>query len=83
MALAAGPNINNPTMDEERSKAAYDAVQRARQLGGGLERDPERALIDALYKRYAWPPPQDRRGARRRVPDAMREVWRAHPVMPT
>ena len=78
MAWAAGPNINDPAMDEERSRAAYEASRRALELTEG-ESGVERDLAAALSKRYAWPAPEDRRELDRDFADAMRDVWQAHP----
>lgn len=79
MALAAGPNINNPTMDEERTRAAFDAIQVARERM--VNASPvERALIEALSKRYVVPAPADRRALDEAYANAMREVWKANPT---
>lgn len=78
-AISSGPNYNNPAMDEATSKAAYEAVQRAATLASkasALERD----LIDALARRYAWPPLSDRKELDLAYANAMREVWRKHPL---
>jgi len=75
LALAAGPNINNPVMDEESSKLAYDSVQHALEMeSSGVER----ALIEALATRYAWPAPEDRTELNQAYADAMREVWKQY-----
>ncbi|MGH7150420.1 MAG: hypothetical protein ACREIU_06975, partial [Planctomycetota bacterium] len=60
IAFAAGPHINNPAMDEAASKTAWEAAQRALARRGGAS-PVEQALIDAVAKRYAWPPPADRK----------------------
>ena len=78
LALAWGPHINNPAMDEATSRAAHGAVQRAVELQGNAAA-VERALIAALARRYAWPAPADRRELDVAYADAMREVWRSHP----
>jgi tetratricopeptide (TPR) repeat protein len=78
VALAAGPNINNPTMDDAASKMAYEAVQHAVRLVGSAT-EVERDLINALRARYAWPPPQERRALDIAYADAMRGVWKSHP----
>ena len=52
MAWAAGPNINDPAMDEERSRAAYEASRRTLELTQGTS-GVERDLAVALAKRYA------------------------------
>ena len=41
--------------------------------------DVERALIDALSKRYAYPQPKDRAPLDQAYADAMREVWKRFP----
>jgi tetratricopeptide (TPR) repeat protein len=76
-ALAAGPNINNPAMDEPASKAAYEAAQRARELAPSATQ-VERDLIDAVARRYAWPPPKDRRQLDQAYAGAMRAAWHRH-----
>lgn len=59
IALVNGPHINNPVVSEAQAKKAWEALQRARSLAeGGSE--IERALIEALGARYAWPQPADR-----------------------
>lgn len=54
VALCNGPHINNPAMDEARSRAAWEALEKARALAGGAAAK-ERALIEALGSRYADP----------------------------
>jgi len=81
VALSLGPNINNPTMDEEASKSAHEAAQQAmahRDAASPVERD----LIEALSKRYAWPAPEDRHDLDRAYAEAMKAVWAAHPGDP-
>ncbi len=79
IALTVGPNINLPE-DPVREKVAYDAIRKARSLESGVSPE-ERALIDALAKRYvangAMTMEQQRAYA-----DAMREVWRKYPNDP-
>lgn len=78
IALCHGPHINNPVVPEERSKAAWAALQQA--LARREKASPvERALIDALSKRYADPAPADRVPLDRAYAAAMKEVWLAHP----
>ncbi len=59
VALVNGPHINNPAMSEPQSKKAWEALEKARALAAGAS-DVEKALIEALGARYAWPPPSDR-----------------------
>ena len=77
-ALAWGPHINNPVMDEAASRAAHTAIQRATALQAGASAT-ERSLIAALARRYAWPAPADRRELDDAYAEAMRAAWRAHP----
>ena len=59
IALVNGPHINNPAMSGEQSKRAWEALSKARALTEGAS-EVEKALIEALGSRYAWPPPADR-----------------------
>jgi tetratricopeptide (TPR) repeat protein len=78
VALCNGPHINNPTMDPEHSQAAWEALSKARALESGAM-PVERALIDALSKRYAEKPPEDRGPLDTAYAEAMRGVWRDNP----
>ncbi len=77
MALAAGPNINNPAMDDSTSKAAFEAVEEAERRSGRAT-PVEKDLIAALTRRYVYPPPADRKSLDQAYADAMREVWRKY-----
>ncbi len=57
-ALVLGPNIN-AGMDAADNPRAYEAAQRALTLAAKAT-ESERAYIDALTKRYAKSPPDDR-----------------------
>jgi tetratricopeptide (TPR) repeat protein len=81
LALAWGPHINNPLMEEKASKAAFDAVGKAMALRDKAS-PVERELIEALSRRYAWPPPEDRKALNVAYADAMRAVHAAHPDDP-
>jgi tetratricopeptide (TPR) repeat protein len=78
IALSAGPNINNPAMDEAAVKTAYEAVTQA-QARIDRASPVERDLIDALAKRYVENPPEDRSTLDSAYADAMCEVWKTHP----
>ncbi|HZE97533.1 MAG TPA: tetratricopeptide repeat protein [Planctomycetota bacterium] len=78
VSLANGPHINNPMVDEAHAKAAWKWLARARELSGGASA-VEKALIDALGKRYADPQPEDRSGLDKAYAAAMREVRKSHP----
>jgi len=78
IAFASGPHINNPGMDESASREAIQATREAVSLLAHAT-PVERDLIRALEKRYAWPPPADRKPLDASFAEAMREVRRAHP----
>jgi tetratricopeptide (TPR) repeat protein len=77
IALALGPNINMPMVDEAVPEA-HSAAQKAQQLGRRAS-PREQALIRALVNRYAPPPVKDRSPLDRAFADAMREVARQFP----
>jgi tetratricopeptide (TPR) repeat protein len=81
VAYANGPHINNPVVPEERAKAAWEALSRAR-AAAAKARPVEQALIEALAARYALPQPEDRKPLDQAYADAMRKVWTAHPKDP-
>ena len=78
IAVANGPHINNPVVPEERARAAWAALEKARGLAS-MASPVERALIDALASRYANPPPMDRKSLDLAYADSMRRVWHAFP----
>src|SRR5262245_58603040 len=55
VAMANGPHINNADVDAGHAKAAWMAVQRARAAASASP--VERALVDAVGKRYSDPQP--------------------------
>lgn len=78
IALANGPHINFPLVPPERAKAAWSALTKAREHAKqGTE--VERALIEALGKRYADPQPEDRRPLDEAYAAAMRDVSKRFP----
>ncbi|HJQ84519.1 MAG TPA: hypothetical protein VKA21_10610 [Candidatus Binatia bacterium] len=77
IALAAGPNYNDPG-NAERDRRAYEALANAVLLRGQVS-ERERAYIDALSKRYTKDPPPDRKALDAAYADAMREVARRFP----
>jgi tetratricopeptide (TPR) repeat protein len=77
IAYAYGPNINAP-MDSASGVAAYNAVQRAQALSAQAA-PVERALIDALAKRYAQVPPADRAALDQAYAAAMHDVKQQFP----
>ena len=80
-ALACGPHINAMAVPPAEAALAWKELELAQKNAGNA--DPiERALIDALAKRYANPQPEDRSGLDRAYADAMREVWKKYPKDP-
>jgi tetratricopeptide (TPR) repeat protein len=77
VALAAGPNYNDPG-NPERDRRAYAALEKALALGGRVG-ERERAYIEALSRRYTKQPPPDRKALDVAYADAMREVARRFP----
>jgi tetratricopeptide (TPR) repeat protein len=81
VALACGPHINSIAVPPPAAELAWKELGLAQKHA---ENAPpvERALIDALAKRYANPQPEDRSGLDRAYADAMREAWKKYPKDP-
>ena len=82
VAIALGPHINNPLVPEERGKAAWEAIEKARSrqdAAGAVER----ALIEAASKRYAGPSRRIARRSTRRTPRRWRRSGGTIPGMRT
>lgn len=71
-ALVQGANIND-IMHDGNVAPAYEAIQRAKALSGGVSAK-ERALIEALAKRYGPAPVADRSALETAWADAMKQV---------
>jgi tetratricopeptide (TPR) repeat protein len=78
IALVNGPHINNTTVDEAHAKTAWEALAEAKKRRDAAS-DAEKALIDALGTRYAWPPPADRHPLDEAYAAAMADVFRRFP----
>jgi tetratricopeptide (TPR) repeat protein len=76
-ALVLGPNINLPMLPEA-FEPAYTLAQQALAMADRAK-PVERALIEALAKRYAWPAPEDRTPLDRAYAEAMAQVVRDFP----
>jgi tetratricopeptide (TPR) repeat protein len=74
IALANGPHINFPMMTPEKSIAAWAALEQAQSLAAAAS-PVERALVEALAKRYAASPPANRQPLDAAYAAAMRDVW--------
>src|SRR4030095_6812528 len=81
VALACGPHINSMAVPPAAAEIAWKELELAQKNAGNAS-PVERALIDALAKRYANPQPDDRSGLDRAYADAMREVWKKYPKDP-
>lgn len=77
VALAYGPNINKP-MDPADAPKAWEALSKAREAAKNAS-EKERGLIEALGKRYAQNPPQDRSSLDKAYAEAMGELHRRFP----
>src|SRR3954465_471897 len=75
IALAAGPHINYPLVPPPMAELAWSELTLAQQHVDKAA-PVEKALIDALGKRYANPQPEDRSALDHAYADAMREVWK-------
>jgi len=78
VALAAGPHINYALVPPPMAELAWKELLLAQQNAGNAS-EVERALIDALSKRYAHPQPEARGPLDQAYADAMREVWKRFP----
>ncbi|MGR0189115.1 tetratricopeptide repeat protein [Azospirillum aestuarii] len=76
-ALVLGPNINWP-MEPDANAPALAALRQA-QAHAAHATDRERALIDALARRYAEDAPADRKALDAAYADAMAEVAKRFP----
>ncbi len=81
IALACGPHINYPLVPPPAAELAWKELSLAKEYAAKAS-PIERALIDALAKRYANPQPQDRAPLDQAYADAMRKVWQAYPNDP-
>ena len=77
VAYANGPHINNPMLDPDHAKAAWDAVQKAQ--AAKTATPVEREWIAAVAKRYSADPKADRGPLDQAYADAMRELAKRHP----
>ena len=81
IALASGPHINFPLVPPPAAELAWKELTLAQQNAGKAS-PVERALIEALGRRYADPQPEDRAPLDKAYAEAMREVWRRFPTDP-
>jgi tetratricopeptide (TPR) repeat protein len=79
VALVNGPHINNSAVDEAHAKTAWEALGEAKKRRDNAS-EVEKALIDALGARYAWPQPADRKPLDEAYAAAMAEVFKRFPT---
>lgn len=75
VALAAGPHINYALVPPPMAELAWKELTLAKEYASNGS-EVERALIEALSKRYAYPQPENRSPLDQAYADAMREVWK-------
>ena len=81
IAYCHGININDPTMTDERSKAAREAADKAlEQIGGATA--AEAVLILAVSARYTYPAPENRRSLDEAYAAAMGKAYKSFPADP-
>ncbi len=81
IALAHGPHINFPLVDEVHAQAAWKNLQAAKHHSAQAT-PVERDLLAALESRYANPQPEDRKPLDIAYAESMRKVWRKYPTDP-
>jgi len=81
IALAHGPHINVPMVPPPAAEVAAREITLAKKHAAQAT-PVERALIDALATRFAYPQPDDRSPLDRAYADAMRTVWKSFPQDP-
>ncbi len=81
IAYANGMHINAPEVTEEQWKAGHEAAQRAiAELDN--ETELERALVQAVARRTAWPVPAEQRPHDEAYAEAMADVYSRFPKDP-
>jgi tetratricopeptide (TPR) repeat protein len=80
VALANGPHINFPMVPPPAAELAWKELGLAQEAAKKNATPVERALINALGKRYAHPQPADRTSLDQGYANAMREVWKQFPL---
>ena len=78
IALAHGPNINNPIVSPDQERLAYQEIQQALALSAHAS-ELENAYIEALARRYSKQPASDQKALHTSYVKAMRELTRRFP----
>ena len=77
-AFVLGPNYN-AGMEDDNYQRAYDAIQKAVELSSEHSTPKEKALIDALSKRYVEKPVEDRSSLDLAFSNALKSVFEDFP----
>src|SRR5579864_1306756 len=78
VALAVGPNYNDPDIDMSREKPAVEAIQKAQAVAGKATEN-EQGYVHALAKRYSTDPKADRKQLGIDYKNAMGDLMRRFP----
>lgn len=78
IAYANGMNINDPALNEERWRISWEAAQQAK-LRIDNASPVEQALIEAVVRRCAWPPPKNQRPYDEAYARAMQRAYTRFP----
>lgn len=78
VALAVGPNYNDPDIDMTREKAAVEAIRKALAVSGNATAN-EQAYVRALARRYSSDPKADRKQLGIDYKQAMGDVMQEFP----
>ena len=78
IALAVGPNYNDPDIDMSREKAAVESIQKAQAVSTKITEN-EQGYINALAKRYSTDPKADRKKLGEDYKQAMGDLMRRFP----
>ena len=76
-AYVLGPNYN-AGMEDDNYERAYDAIQKAKELSVNITAK-EKAMINALSKRYAVEPPEDRSHLDLAYSEEMKKLYKTYP----
>ena len=77
IAMANGPFINAPKVNDESARVALDALDKADKAREATSL--EREIISAQRNRFRIPSPSDRTELNAAYADAMRQLWHQHP----
>src|SRR6516162_6519243 len=78
IALSSGMNYNDPSFSPEKAKVTSEALAKAREKAAG-ETAANKALVEALARRYPDPAPKERAEAEKAYSGAMKAAWEKFP----